>query len=101
MTIVRKGALMADRLFEVELPEEVVAGFGWHETEVPHKVREALVMELLRRHMISQGKATELLQLNRWDLYEVMDRYQVPAVDMTPEEVRRELSKEIKPGHDV
>ena len=32
---------MADKHFEVELPEEVLAGFGWHETEVPHKIREA------------------------------------------------------------
>ena len=84
---------MADKRFEVELPEEVLACFGWQETEVASKVREALVMELLRRHVISQGKAAALLQVNRWDLYEVMNRYDVPAVDMTPEEVREELSK--------
>ena len=97
MTTVYKENKVADKRFEVDLPEEVVTGFGWQETEVSHKVRETLVMELLRRHAISQGRAAELLQLNRWDLYEVMGRYQVPAIDMTPEELRRELAKEIKP----
>ena len=92
---------MADKRFEVDLPEEVVTWLGWQETEVPYKVREALVMELLRRHVISQGRAAELLQLNRWDLYEVMGRYQVPAIDMTPEELRRELAKEIKPREGI
>jgi predicted HTH domain antitoxin len=29
-------------------------------------------MVLLRQHIISQGKAAELLQLSRWDLSELM-----------------------------
>jgi hypothetical protein len=43
-----KGEHVADKQFEVELPEAVLACFGWQEAEVPRKVREALVMELLR-----------------------------------------------------
>jgi predicted HTH domain antitoxin len=101
ITTEQKGAQMAEKQFEVMLPEEVVTWLGWQEAEVAYKVREALVMELLRRHVISRGKAVELLQLNPWDLYEVMDRYQVPAIDMTPEEVRQELSKRITPGEGV
>jgi len=56
MAMFRKGGPMAAKRFEVELPEEVVPWFGWQETEVPYKVREALVMELLRRHVISLYK---------------------------------------------
>lgn len=89
---------VAEKRFEVELPEEVVSWFGWTETEVPHRIREALVMELLRQHVISQGKAAELLGISRWDLYEVMGRYKVPAIDMTLEELKRELATEIKRG---
>lgn len=36
--------------------------------------------------------------MSRWDLYEVMGRYQVPAIDLTPEELQRELAKELKLG---
>ena len=92
---------MADKHFDVVLPEEVVAGFGWIEGEVSARVREALVMELLRQHVISQGKAAELLQLSRWDLYEVMGRYKVPAIDLTPEELQQELTKVLKPHQPV
>ena len=89
---------MSDRRFEVELPEEVLAGFGWQEAEVPSQVRQALVMELLRRHVISQGKAGEPLGISRWDLYTLMGRYRVPAIDMTPEELKQELAQQIQQG---
>ncbi len=38
---------VAEKDFHVTLPQEVVGGFGWRESEVPSRVREALVMELL------------------------------------------------------
>ena len=87
---------MADKRFEVELPEEVLAGFGWQETEVPHRVREALVMELLRRDQLSEAQAAALLQLDRWELLDMMGRYQIPAIRMTPEELKRELAQDIQ-----
>lgn len=101
ITTSHKEKKMAEKRFEVNLPEEVLAGFGWEESEVPHKVREALVMELLRHHVISQGKAAELLGISRWDLYDLMGRYKVPAIDLTPEELKRELATEIKRGEGV
>ena len=89
---------MAAKRFQVDLPEEILTRFGWTEAEVPHRVPEALVMELLRKHAISQGKAAELLGLSRWDLYDVMARYQVPAIEMTPEELTREVAQGIDRG---
>ena len=87
---------MADKRFEVELPEEVLAGFGWQEADVPRRVREALVMELLRRDQLSEAQAAALLQLDRWELLDMMGRYQVPAIRMTPEELKRELAQDIR-----
>ena len=89
---------MAKKHFEVELPEEVLAGFGWQESEVPRRVCEALVMELIRLDRVSEAQAAEFLGLNRWDLLEVMGRYQIPAIRMSPEELKRELTMEIKRG---
>ena len=87
---------MAEKRFEVALPEEVVTWFGWQETEVPAKIREALVMELLRRDHIAEAQASELLQLDRWALLDVMGRYRVPAIRMTPEAMQQELAHEIR-----
>jgi predicted HTH domain antitoxin len=97
----QKGDTVADKHFEVELPEEVVEWFGWQDREVPERMRETLVMELLRRHTISQGKAAELLGISRWGIFDLMGRYHVPAIDFTAEELKRELAKEIKPGNRV
>jgi hypothetical protein len=69
MSLIRKE--LREKRFAIMLPEEVVAGFGWAEGEVPARVREILDMELLRRHAISRWKAAELLQLNLQDLFQV------------------------------
>jgi len=92
---------VAEKHFEVELPEEVLAGFGWQESEVPGRVREALVMELIRLDQISEAQAAEFLGLNRWDLLEVMGRYRIPAIRMSPEELKQELRVEIKRDEQV
>ena len=86
---------MADKHFEVDLPEEVVAGFGWQESEVPQRLREALVMELLHRDTLSEAQAAALLSLNRWELLDMMGQYHVSAIRMKPEEMHRELTQEL------
>jgi hypothetical protein len=88
--------MMAAKRFEVELPEEVLACFGWQEAEVPRKVQEALVMELLRRDQLSEAQAATLLDLSRWELLDVMGRYRVPAIRMSLEELKHELAQEIR-----
>ena len=71
---------MAEKDFHVSLPQEVVGGFGWNEAEVPSRVREALVMDLLRLDRLSEAQAAAILALARWELLELMGRYDVPAL---------------------
>jgi hypothetical protein len=92
---------VADKRFEVELPEEVLAAFGWQDAEVPQKLREAVVMELLRLGRISEAQAAAFLTLDRYELLETMGRYHVPAIRMTPAELTRELAQEIPRGKEV
>ena len=87
---------MAEKGFHLSLPREVVSAFGWDDSEVPRRVREALVMELLRLDRLSEGQAAEILGLERWELLETMSRYDVAAVRMNFDELERELSSEIK-----
>ena len=75
--------------FPVELPEEL------KDEEVLRKGREAIVMELLRKGEISQGKAAELLEIDRHALFDLMGKYDIPAIDMTEEELEEELSRDI------
>jgi predicted HTH domain antitoxin len=76
---------------EFELPDEVAAQL--QEAEMAVKAKEALVMELLREHHISQGKAAEILGISRHDLFDLMTKYQVPVIDLIAEELDAELRK--------
>lgn len=90
---------MAEKHFEIGLPDTVLAGFGWQEEpaeELPYRVLEALVMELLRLDRLSEGEAAYILGIdNRWDLFDTMGRYEVPVIRLSPEEVKEELRREI------
>jgi len=83
---------MAKRVkLDLELPDELLAQF--QEKEIEAKAKEALVMELLREHRLSQGKAAEVLGVGRHELFDLISKYRVSAVDLTPEELKRELEK--------
>jgi len=92
-TPLQKEHAVADKHFKVELPEEVVEWLGWQDREVPERMRETLVMDLLRRHVISQGKAAGLLGITRHDLFDLMTKHRVPVIDLTEEELQRELDQ--------
>jgi predicted HTH domain antitoxin len=76
-------------VFELDLPDEVADAL--HDTDVSMKAKEALVMELLREHRISQGKAAELLHITRMDLFPLMTKYRIPVLDLSKEEMQNEL----------
>jgi hypothetical protein len=84
---------MTDKWLEVALPEEVLTCFGCQNAEVPQKVRETLVMALLRLDQVSEAQAALLLGLDRWELLGTMGRYRVPAVRLGQDELKRELAK--------
>ncbi len=71
--------------FPTEFPEDL------KDEEVLKKGREAIVLELLRKGEISQGKAAELLEIDRNALFDLMDKYDIQAIDMTDEELKEEL----------
>lgn len=82
--------------FVVSLPEDLLVGFGLGESEVSERVREALVMDLLRLDRLSEGQAADILGLSRWELLDLMGRYRVSAIRIGPEELQRELAEGVR-----
>jgi len=78
---------------QLELPDELLGTL--REQDLAVKAKEALVMELLREHQISQGKAAHLLGMNRDDLFSLMAKYQIPFIDLTEAELDEELNKQL------
>ena len=73
-------------------PDEVF-GEEFDEALFITKVKEEVVMRLLKERRISQGKASELLGVNRYDLFNLMARYDIPATDLSPEEMTQEFAR--------
>jgi predicted HTH domain antitoxin len=74
----------------LEIPKE-------HQQEAENKAKEAYVMTLLKYHHISAGKAASLLNINRWQLSELMYLYNIsPFPEQTKEELEAEIAETIQ-----
>lgn len=78
--------------FPAELPEDSL-----RDSEVLNKGKAVIVLELLRKGTISQGKASELLEVDRHTLFDLMAKYDLPAIEMTDQELKEELSRPLAP----
>lgn len=74
--------------FTVSLPE-LPEG---HRLEAEQKAREMFIMVLLRHGDISAGHAAEQLDIDRWQLSDLMDQYQISPF---PLQTRNELLSEV------
>ncbi len=76
---------------ELELPEEIVEYLGVQELD--KSIKELIILNLLREHKISQGKAKEILGISKWELIELMKLHSIPAIDFSNEELKEELRR--------
>lgn len=81
---------MVDKTITLELPEELLELLGPPD-EVAGKLRESLIVDLLREARISQGKAARLLGVTRYDILDLMARYRILSGPLTAEEARQEV----------
>ena len=56
-------------------------------------IKELVVLELYRRHLISAGKATELLDMDRIEFIRYASRLGIPFFDMSEAEMVDEISQ--------
>lgn len=54
-------------------------------------IKELAVLELYRRHLISAGKAAELLDMERFEFVRYASRLGIPFFDMSPDEMAGEI----------
>ncbi|GAX60680.1 hypothetical protein SCALIN_C13_0195 [Candidatus Scalindua japonica] len=71
--------------FPVDLPDECL-----QDKQALQKGKEGIVLELLQKAEISQGKAAELLGIDRHTLFDLMAKYDIPVVSFSPEELQRQ-----------
>lgn len=82
--------------FSVELPDESL-----QDPDVLHKGKTAVVLEMLKKRNISQGRAAELLEINRHQLFDLMSENQNSVLNLTTDELDKELTQPLhQPGTD-
>lgn len=83
-----KGASRGARMKQitVNLSDDLFELAGGDETKIAHLMTQALVAQLLRRQVISSGKASELLGISRWDMPALLSQYEISAAEFRPEE---------------
>ena len=81
---------MATRAVTIELPEELIALLGSDDVAAT-RARTALVLELLREGLLSQGQVAQILDLTRWDVLNLMVQHRIASGPETAEELRREI----------
>ncbi|MDF3043668.1 MAG: hypothetical protein K0Q71_6374 [Thermomicrobiales bacterium] len=81
---------MTAKSITLELPEELVELLGPPEA-IAGRVRESLVLDLLRDAQITQGEAALLMGVTRYDILDLMARYCIPSGPETAEEMRQEI----------
>jgi len=74
-------------MFCYPLPEHKIPEEIWSLAQ--QKAREAFIMELLRHGSISAGRTARLLGVDRWQLSDLMNDYNIsPFPELTQEELR-------------
>jgi predicted HTH domain antitoxin len=71
--------------FPADMPEDIIK-----DKEVLRKGKEAMVLELVRRGQISQGEAAQLLDIDRWTLFDLMAKNNIPMADFSEQEYQRQ-----------
>ena len=75
---------------EVELPEEILSCFESLK-EAEDKAKQGVILDLLRERKVSQGKAAELLGISRWELFDLIAKYNIPSFELSSEELEEGL----------
>lgn len=75
----------------LELPESTFATFRQTPSEFMEELRLAATIKWYELGRLSQAKAAELAGLTRHGFLEALIRYQVPAIQSTPEDLEKEL----------
>ena len=74
----------------IELPEELLELLG-SEEEAQREAKLGLVLDLVRRGLLSRAKAAELLEIPLPEFPALLAQYRIPWFDYSPEDLQRDL----------
>jgi predicted HTH domain antitoxin len=82
---------MSQRHFSLTLENDVADLFGENPEQITQSLVEAGVLDLFRRHVISRGRAAEILGLNYVEFLQLSNAAGIPYFDWDDENIEQEL----------
>ena len=77
----------------VQVPDALLKDLSTSPEELNREIRLAAAIHLYSRGLISQGKGAEIAGLTRWDFMQALGRAEVPACQVTSEELTEEVER--------
>ena len=75
----------------IEFPSDILGALDVHKSHLSVKLRELIVLELLREGKVSTGKAGELLGISKKDIVPFLAKHDVPYFTESPEELNAQV----------
>ena len=75
----------------IEVPDNLPLAISESEEDLPHALRLAAAIQWYSQGLISQGKGAEIAGLTRAGFLDALFHANVPASQVTPEELAEEL----------
>jgi len=82
---------MSLKIYPIELPESAFSALRKSPAEFVQEMKYAAVVKWYEAGMISQDKAAEIAGLSRFAFLGLLTRYEVSAIQYTPELLEEEL----------
>ena len=79
------------RRIVLEFPAEI-PGKELQDIDTLRKGKTIIILELLRKGKISQGKASELLEVGRNEILDLMAEYNIPQADFPLKELLHQIN---------
>jgi predicted HTH domain antitoxin len=77
----------------VQVPDALLQDLATSPDELDREIRLAAAIHLYSRGLISQGKGAVIAGLSRWDFIQALGRSEVPASQVTSEELQEEVER--------
>ena len=77
----------------VQVPDALLEGLAESPEAIGQEIRLTAAVHLYSRGLISQGKGAEIAGVSRWEFIQALGRAEVPACQVTSEELQKEVER--------
>jgi predicted HTH domain antitoxin len=77
----------------VQVPDALLEGLTESPEAIGQEIRLTAAVHLYSRGLISQGKGAEIAGVSRWEFIQALGRAEVPACQVTSEELQEEVER--------